>query len=180
MKGIPVQGNPHLAQTSNAINDSGAILLIISEQSILSKEVDSEPDSAHLRNKPIVPMLTGITWDNFVNQKQIWHRILGTVVAIEVSQATVPEALNHLQRGLETLGIFPKNSTDPHIAGECPYPLASLYATHLVGPVSLHQAFQVHASLQDVNSCNYPTACIPVRQLLPQGKFRQSQAGQGY
>ena len=54
-------------------------------------------------------------------------------------------------RAWETLGIFPKNSTNlPHLAGECPYPLASLYATHLVGPVSLHQAFQVHASLQDV------------------------------
>lgn len=142
-------GIDHLTQTSEAIENCGAVLLIISDDSIQSFEVDKEVDWTHLQHKPILPILRDLTWEDFEKRQKKWRIVLGATVGITVTINNIAQAIPRIRQGLEKHGIT-SIPIDPEIRKAYPYPLASVYTSHLIVPPAINQAYQVHQGLQNI------------------------------
>ncbi len=143
-------GMDHITESSEIIDSCGAVLLIISEHSIESNEVDLEVDWTHLKRKNFLPVLTGITWDEFEKHQKRWRVILGAVVGINTSLEEVSSSIPRLVNGLKRMGIFPLLEPVQDILNTYPYPLAGVYARKLIQLPAPEKAFQIHQDYENV------------------------------
>src|SRR5437868_1291776 len=70
-------GKTYIEQIVGALEQIKAVVLLISPSTLRSSQVDREVVNAFLRNKPIFPILTGLSCEEFNQRKPDWDHILG-------------------------------------------------------------------------------------------------------
>ncbi len=98
-------GPAYLAQMGEAIDRCQAMVLIISPQSVGSNQVTTEIVRAHEDNKAFIPLLNGISHEEFQRRAPVWRQALGASTSIEVSEEQVAEVVGRVIDGLAALGI---------------------------------------------------------------------------
>jgi hypothetical protein len=98
-----VPGRSHLDQTYEAIEASDAFVLVISPACAESHEVTTELTRAQDKNKPILPLLLGITHEDLMTQTK-WGQRLGTIACLSIS-CEIGRLMPRLVRGLTSAGI---------------------------------------------------------------------------
>jgi hypothetical protein len=108
-----VPGIPHLDQSREAIEQSRAVILVISTHSIESHEVNTEVLYAHEIKKPIIPVRIDISHEEFKKRQPRWHFVIPTTVSVSISKEDKKEKedihsiLPQIIKGLKKLEIYP-------------------------------------------------------------------------
>ncbi len=71
-----IPGPAYLAQMGDAIELCQAVVLIISPQSVGSNQVTTEVVRAHEANKAFIPLLYGISHEDFQSGAPVWRQAL--------------------------------------------------------------------------------------------------------
>lgn len=103
-------GPSYLVQTSQAIRQARAVMLIISPHSLQSHQVTKEVVRAHEENKPFVPVLHGLTHDQFHQGQDEWREALGSASSITLPPEGLPAVVPRILAGLKAMGIVPRTS----------------------------------------------------------------------
>lgn len=96
-------GKPHLQQSGTAIQNSGCVVLLLSEKSMQSEFVLQEIYTTIQFKKDIIPVLIGITHDDIENGNTKWSKLLGTTVSIEWKNENKENVLKRLKYGAEKI-----------------------------------------------------------------------------
>lgn len=108
-----VPGVSYLTQISRVIGDCGAVVVVISGESLSSVQVDKEVDCAHESQKPLVPLLVDLTHGDFRTRQRKWAMAIGTIASFQLSRADVAASIPHILGGLRVLGIKSGASVPP-------------------------------------------------------------------
>lgn len=103
----PVPGPPYLVQVSEAIAECEGVILLISQASMESHQVDAEVALAFDSRKRFVPVLSGISYDDFRKQKPDWWLALRAATSVTLPPAGASAILDQLESGVKRLGINP-------------------------------------------------------------------------
>jgi hypothetical protein len=101
-------GASYLVQTREAVVNAQAVLLIVSVNSVGSAQVSREIVRAHESNKPIVPLLHGISDAEYKRRQPEWEEAMGAATSLEIPDGVVESILPRVLRGLKKMGIEPK------------------------------------------------------------------------
>jgi hypothetical protein len=102
-------GPSYLLQTSQAIKQSQAVVLIISPHSITSHQMTKEIIRAHECNKPFIPLLLNIKETEFKKRQPEWEEALGAATSINIPVNDVAAITRRIVRGLLMMRIEPKS-----------------------------------------------------------------------
>lgn len=75
-------GQNYLLQTRQQIESCDIYLIILSPHSLLSNQIELEVVRAHECDKPILPVLVNLTYDEFGQQRPDWQQAMGGATAI--------------------------------------------------------------------------------------------------
>jgi hypothetical protein len=100
-----IPGFSYLLQTKQAIEQSQAIILIISPNSLGSSQITKEVIRGHEADKPFVPVLRGIKHVEFQRRQPEWQEALGSASSIEVGKQKIATLLPRIIEGLAKLGV---------------------------------------------------------------------------
>jgi len=98
-------GKDYLVETRNAIMQSQAFMLLISPQSLPSRQVNIEVVRAHECNKPFFPILIDIVHDEIALHQPGWSEVLGATTAITIPKQGAAYAMPDIIKGLEDARI---------------------------------------------------------------------------
>lgn len=115
-----VPGLSYLVQTGQAIEQSRAVVLIISAHSLGSNQVSSEVVRAHEAGKPFIPVLSQVTHSQFQARQPLWRQAVGSASSIAIPPEGVAVIIPRIVGGLNALGIEGKSkgeSREPSLAG---------------------------------------------------------------
>jgi WD40 repeat protein len=104
-----VPGPHYLDQTQEAIEQCQAFLLIISQDSLSSHQVDAEISHAFDVNKPFIPILKNISFDEFQRRRPRWKMALRAAAALTIPANGVSALLSRIIGGLQKLNIEPSH-----------------------------------------------------------------------
>jgi hypothetical protein len=96
-----IPGLSYILQTATAIDNSIAVVLIISENSLTSHQISNEVVRTHEINKPFIPLLFGITHVEFQNRKPEWRQAIGSSTSLMIKPDDIHSALPRIIAGLE-------------------------------------------------------------------------------
>jgi class 3 adenylate cyclase/tetratricopeptide (TPR) repeat protein len=103
-----IPGTSYLIQISQAIEECDALVLIVSQSALKSDQVTKEVVAAFEKNKPIIPVLIGMTSTEFKERQPEWRHALGGTAMIKVKQEKeLPTAIDGIINGLKIRGIQP-------------------------------------------------------------------------
>lgn len=100
-----VPGPTYLSQVMDAIEKASAVILVISPEALGSHQVAREIEAAHELDRPIIPVLQGITHEKYLQRRPEWRLALGAYTSIEVPPEGVDAIMPKLVGGLEALGV---------------------------------------------------------------------------
>src|SRR4051794_28838479 len=80
-----VPGVSYLDQVEAGLVGSAALVVILSERTLASSQVNIELVRAHEIERPIVPLVKGLTFDELRRRKPRWAFLLGGAVAVDMS-----------------------------------------------------------------------------------------------
>lgn len=103
-------GPSYLYQIDNAISECQVVLVLISRKSVSSQQIKKEIEWAADKYKQFVPVLHGISWEEFQGERLPWRMALGIAVGVPILQGGVSAILPRIVKGLERLGV---QSTQP-------------------------------------------------------------------
>src|SRR5437870_5728204 len=83
-------GQSYLVQTRQAIVDSRAMVLIVSPASLGSAQITKEVVRAHESNKPIVPLLRGVTDAEYKRRQPEWEEAIGAATSLAIPPEGAP------------------------------------------------------------------------------------------
>lgn len=103
-------GPSYLLQTSREIEESRAVILIISPDSLSSRQVTKEVVRAYESGKPFVPVLKSISHVDFASRQPEWKEAVGSAASISIprkgASVIVPQIVERLQElGIEPSGV---------------------------------------------------------------------------
>jgi hypothetical protein len=107
-----VPGPTYLLQVMDAIENSDAVILVISPEALGSHQVAREVEAAHELDRPIIPVLLGITHDKYLRRRPEWRLALGAFTSIQVPREGVGAIMPKLVDGLDALGV-PRGEVAP-------------------------------------------------------------------
>jgi len=112
-----VPGAPYLIQIGQAIEECGAVVLIVSPRSLDSNQVTSEVVRAFESGKHFIPVLSGITDAEFKERQPLWRQALSASTSILIPPQGITAILPRIIDGLKALGIYPEAgaATQRHI-----------------------------------------------------------------
>lgn len=146
-----VPGIPLVTQSREAIQRSQAVIVLISRLALRSGELAREIEQAYQTGVPILPILNGMSSEEFEKSAPAWCRMWGDAVPIEYRQATT--SLNGLCERLvaaaDSLGI------EAHLEEA---PAKSSTTSRCVGQTWATDAVQI--DIQDLNQVLYRNATI--------------------
>ena len=96
-------GMSYLVQTGKAVEESSAVIVIISPKSIVSGQVTKEVVRAHEADKPFIPILCGIKHAEFQQRQPEWREAMGSAASIQLPAEGVAAIMPRLIGGLEGL-----------------------------------------------------------------------------
>lgn len=100
-----VPGPSYLLQTSRAIEVAQAVVVLISPDALGSHQVTSEVVRAHEEVKPFIPLLIGISREEFSARQPEWREAIASAATLEVPAAGVAAVVPRIVEGLVALGI---------------------------------------------------------------------------
>jgi TolB-like protein/Tfp pilus assembly protein PilF/tRNA A-37 threonylcarbamoyl transferase component Bud32 len=98
-------GGQYLSVVGDAIDSSQAFLLLASSESMGSRQVSNELVRAYERDKPLVPVLYGITHPDLQEGQSLWRQALGATTSIQYGEGSLENLIQSIVAGLEALGI---------------------------------------------------------------------------
>lgn len=161
---------PFTEQVYEALVKSRVFVLIISKNSIKSHQVTAEVAQAQIQNRIFIPLLYGITWEEFeqLGQRQ-WLLAIGAAAALEINLENLPSVLPRIFSGLESMGIFPESRSQPaRNYNLYPEPIAAVYERVLKRAGTRYQELQVHEGLKDI-----PNAVVRFLAVLVLSDYRK-------
>jgi hypothetical protein len=93
-----IAGVSYLAQVHRAIGECRVFVLIASQQSVLSHQVVREVEQAHEQKKVIIPVLMGITHQQFASSGSILRMASGTAVSLPAGAGQAKPLALHIQK----------------------------------------------------------------------------------
>jgi hypothetical protein len=106
-------GVSYLLQTGQAIDGAQAFLILISPQSITSRQVTQEVIRAHESSKKFVPVLRGISHMEFQDRQPEWRAAIGAATSVRLQPEGVPSIIPRIVAGLKAAGIAPRPNIEP-------------------------------------------------------------------
>jgi len=100
-------GFSYLVQIYQAIEQSAAVVLVISAQSLNSKQVTSEVVVAHESGKHFVPVLHGMTHADFQHRQAEWRMALAAASTIPIPVEGASSVVPRITAGLKRMGLTP-------------------------------------------------------------------------
>jgi hypothetical protein len=100
-----IPGPSYLTQILDAIQDSAAIIVIISKDSIGSWQVDKEVIQVHECGKPFIPLLKDITHAEFRHRKPDWAMAMGAATSTPIPPEGVASIMPRIIAGLRWVGV---------------------------------------------------------------------------
>ncbi len=82
-----VPGPTYLLQVQDAIENADAVILVISPEALGSHQVAKEVEAAHELDRPIIPVLQGITHDKYLRRRLEWRLALGAFTSMMPARA---------------------------------------------------------------------------------------------
>lgn len=108
-----VVGTSYILQTREAIEQSDAMVVIISPDSLSSSQVINELVRAHESNKKFLPILHGISHADFQKRQPEWRELLGPSASISFNPKEGIAGLVHkVIEGVKALGIKPSGKVN--------------------------------------------------------------------
>ena len=104
-------GPSYLLQTSKAIEESQAIIVIISPHSLSSRQVTVEVIRGHEAGKNFVPLLRGISHIEFQKRQPEWREAIGSATSTVIPEKGVTTILPRIIDGLTELGVKTEEKT---------------------------------------------------------------------
>ena len=101
-----IPGPSYLIQTGQAVEQSKAVVVVISPHSINSRQVTKEIVRAHESGKDFIPILRDITHIEFQNRQPEWREAVGAAASVSITPEGVAGILPRIIGGLEALGIL--------------------------------------------------------------------------
>ena len=98
-------GLTYISQIVRAIDTIKAVVVLISERALKSEQVDREVVRAFHHNKPILPVLKGLSFQQFQRLKPDWDHILGASGAIALPEGGVRAIGPRIMAGLAALDL---------------------------------------------------------------------------
>ncbi len=109
-----IPGPSYLIQTGRAVEQAKAIVVIISPNSIISRQVTKEIVHAHEAGKEFIPVRRGISHIEFQNRQPEWREAMGAASSIEITPAGIEDVIVRIVGGLKAMGIYPSENIDPN------------------------------------------------------------------
>jgi hypothetical protein len=106
-------GPSYLLQTSKAIEESQAIIVVISPHSLSSRQVTVEVIRGHEAGKHFVPLLRGISHLEFQKRQPEWREAIGSATSTVIPGKNVDPIMQRLIDGLKELGVRTEGETKP-------------------------------------------------------------------
>jgi hypothetical protein len=103
-----VPGPTYLIQVDWAIEQAQAVALVISPDSLDSRQATNEVIRAYEAGKPFLPILHGITHCGFQRRQPEWRLAIGAAASVCVPDEGVGAILPRVIAGLRALGIQPQ------------------------------------------------------------------------
>jgi len=100
-----IPGVSYLVQTSRAIEESSAVIVLISPHSLGSFQVTKEVVRAHETEKPFIPVLISISYTEYTTRQPEWREAIGSATTIAVPEGGVGRIMPRILGGLRALGI---------------------------------------------------------------------------
>jgi hypothetical protein len=120
-----VPGVSYLRQVSEAIDESQAVVLLISAASLSSRQVTTEVIRAHEAAKPILPLLVDVSHAEFQKRQPEWRAALGATTSIGLASRAISDVIQALVSGLSRLGVQPTGGAPRAPTGGPTTPIAS-------------------------------------------------------
>ena len=106
-------GPSYLAQTAQAIEQSRAVVVVISRQALDSQQVTAEVVRAFEGGKSFLPVLRDITHEEFQQHQPAWRQAMGAAVSVSIPPAGVQAVVPRLVAGLKALDLQPARAVQP-------------------------------------------------------------------
>ena len=108
-----VPGPSYLTQTRAAIDQAKALVLVISQRAIDSQQVSREVVRAFEAGKRFIPVLRGISHEQFQNSEAEWRDVLGSASSIQVTSRGFGPVLPRILDGLRALHVPAARAPSP-------------------------------------------------------------------
>lgn len=110
-----IPGPSYLLQTGSAVEQSRALVVLISRHSLGSRQVTVEVVRGHETEKPFIPVLIGITHVEFTARQPEWREAMGAATSIMVPREGVAPIVPRIIQGLQALGVEPTGAPSEHL-----------------------------------------------------------------
>jgi len=105
-----VVGSSYLTTTGQVIDESDAVIIVISNAAIKSStQVTKEIVRAVESKRPMIPLLLGLNHEEFRQKQPEWREALGATVTLPVNENNIQGTIEPIIQGLKRLGILPEN-----------------------------------------------------------------------
>lgn len=109
-----IPGPSYLVQTGDAVEQSRAVVVLISRDSLSSRQVTIEVVRGHETEKPFIPVLVGITHVEFASRQPEWREAIGAATSVMVPREGVGAVIGRIIEGLHALGLEPSDDLPAH------------------------------------------------------------------
>ena len=103
-----VPGTSYITQIAQAIEQSLAVILVISSKSLDSDQVSKEVVGAFERRKPFFPVLVDMTPPQLKERQPEWRHALGSTAMVCIGAEGLQACTARIIEGLKSMGIHPE------------------------------------------------------------------------
>ena len=100
-------GPPYVSQVLQAITQSAVMIVLVSSDALGSWQVDREIFQAFETQKPMIPLLLGITHQELRNRRKEWVLMFGSATPLSLPPGGVSAFIPRLVQGLNSMGAEP-------------------------------------------------------------------------
>ena len=100
-------GPPYVTQVLQAIGQSAVVIVLVSANALGSWQVDREIFQAFETEKPMIPLLIGITHEELRNRRREWVLMFGAATSLSIPPGGVSAFIPRLVQGLKSMGVEP-------------------------------------------------------------------------
>jgi hypothetical protein len=109
-----IPGPSYLVQTGDAVEQSRAVVVLISPHSLGSRQVTLEVVRGHEAEKQFIPVLVGITHVEFASRQPEWREAIGAATSVMVPREGARAVTGRIVEGLHALGVEPSGVMPEH------------------------------------------------------------------
>ena len=102
-------GTSYLLQESLAIKNSLAIALVISTDSLHSPQITAEVVKGHEYDKPFIPILKNISFQDFQTEQPVWRDAMGATAGISLNGEHLEDVFHLILAGIEKINEIESN-----------------------------------------------------------------------